>query len=126
MLLAMNEDHPLAASNHLSLNDLQGQNYVDHLGCEFREGFFEELGDRDLAVRVVLRSEREDLVTDSIAESVGVSILPESVAKSAGLKTCTVNEIQIVRRISLVAVKDFELNSSLLQFIDHVVSAYES
>jgi len=126
MLLAMNENHPLSNRTSVRLADLQEHNYIDRLGCEFREGFFKELGDRDLEVRVVLRAEREDLVTDSVAGSMGVSIMPESQAKNAGLKTCAINELPIVRRISVVQVRDRELNSSLLKFIDHIVSAYET
>ena len=125
MLLAMSEGHPLADGQSIGLDELAGHNYVDRLRCEFRETFFKELDGRNLGVKVVLRSEREDLVVDSISKAVGVSIMPESAAKYAGLKTRVVNELPIVRRISIVTVKERELNSSVSSFIEHVAAAYK-
>ena len=124
MLLAMHASHPLSDNKSVSLSELQGLNYIDRLRCEYRDRFFNELGDRDLNVKVVLRSEREDLVIDSVSKAVGVTIMPESAAKHAGLKTCELSELPIVRKISVVTVKERELNTPVRSFIEHVVAAY--
>ena len=124
MVLAMHESHPLAAPKNISLADLHEKPYVDRLKCEFREIFYEEMCARNLNVSAVMRSEREDLVRESIIEGIGVSIMPESAAINAGLKTRMLSDMSIVRKISLVTVKDRQLEPVTALFIQLVRDAY--
>jgi len=66
MMLAMSASNPLSEQDQIGFEDLNNHAYVDRLRCEFREVFFKELGQRKLNVQVVMRSEREDLVRDSV------------------------------------------------------------
>lgn len=125
IVLAVNKSHPFANRRSVSFSELQGQAYVDRLRCEFREIYFTELMARDLSVNVVLRSEREDLVIESILASVGLSILPKNSAEEAGLKTCDIEGMSITRSVSMVTVKDRYLDTSVHEFIDHVVSSFD-
>ena len=125
MMVAMDKAHPLSNRDRISFSDLQSLHYVDRLRCEFREMFFEELGSRQIEAQVVLRSEREDLVGGAIAESIGISIMPESAAKNADLKTCDLDELSIIRKISIVTVKDRELHPAVHRLIQHVLVAYQ-
>lgn len=124
MLLAMHETHTLSNRTSVSISDLQGYAYVDRLQCELRETFFRELMSQDISVQTVLRTEREDLVVESVRAGVGLSILPQSVAQDAGLKTCVIEEFPAARRICIVTVKDRPLNPLVQQFINHVLSNY--
>lgn len=126
MLLAMREPHQLCARTNIEFADLHGQPYVDRLRCEFREIFFEEMGTRNLEVQTIMRSEREDLVQDSISEGIGISIMPQSAAINAGLQTRALSDMNIVRRISMVTVKDRTLKPAVQQFVRLVCAAYHS
>ncbi len=126
MLLALHESHPLCKQANLTLADLHDQQYVDRLRCEFREIFFESMGARNLNVKTVMRSEREDLVRESISQGIGVSIMPKSAAMNAGLQTRELTDMNIVRKISVVTVKERELKPITEQFIQMVRSAYNA
>ncbi len=124
MLLAMHEKHPLASRTSVSISDLQGYAYVDRLQCELRETFYRELMSQEISVQTVLRTEREDLVVESVLGAVGMSILPQSVAQDVGLKTCVIEEFPAARKICIVTVKDRHLDPLVQQFISHVFSNY--
>jgi DNA-binding transcriptional LysR family regulator len=124
MLLAMDQSHPLCTRDDIGLSDLQDFPYVDRLRCEFRDIFFEELGARNLKVQTIMRSERDDLVSASVLQGVGVSIMPQSSANSFGLQTRALSDMSIVRNISMVTVRGRELRSSVQHFIDLITTAY--
>lgn len=126
MMVAMGAAHPLADRDSIGFSELHDQRYVDRLRCEFRVSFFEELRKQDLKVKIVLRSDREDLVAESISEAVGISIMPQSAAENAGLKTCALDDMSINRRISVVTVRDRQVPASVQQFIEHVEAAHTS
>jgi len=126
MVLAMNKAHPFAERESITLTELDNVHYVDRLRCEFREKFFDELRNQELSVNVVMRTEREDLVRESVTEDIGISIMPESVAQHAGLKTAFIEGFPNVRNISVVKVKDRELNSATEDFIQRMADAYKA
>jgi LysR family hydrogen peroxide-inducible transcriptional activator len=124
MLLAMDKSHPLCTRENISLSDLQDFHYVDRLRCEFRDIFFEELGTRNLHVKTIMRSERDDLVSESVAQGVGVSIMPQSSANSYGLQTRALSDMNIIRNISMVSVKGRVVRPAVQHFIDLISAAY--
>lgn len=124
MTLCMHKLHPLCTLSDITLADLHDQHYVDRLRCEFREIFFKTMGARNLQVRTVMRSEREDLVRESVSQGIGISIMPKSAATNAGLQTREISDMDIVRKISLVTVKDRDLKPATEQFIQLVCAAY--
>ncbi len=124
MTLSMHESHPLSDQSDITLADLNDEHYVDRLRCEFRELFFEAMGAQNLQVRTVMRSEREDLVRESVSKGIGISIMPKSAAANAGLQTREISDMNIVRKISLVTVKDRDLKPATEQFIQLVCAAY--
>ncbi len=126
MLVAMNKSHPYSDRESVKLTELENLQYVDRLRCEFRETFFEELRSQELSVNVVMRTEREDLVWESVTEAIGISIMPESAANHAGLETASIEGLSIIRNISIVNVKDRELNPAVLDFIEHITETYKN
>ena len=126
MMLSMHQSHPLCNQSDITLADLHDQHYVDRLRCEFREIFFEAMGARNLQVRTVMRSEREDLVSESVSQGIGISIMPKSAAQNAGLQTRELSDMNIVRKISLVTVKDRDLKPATEQFIQLVCASYST
>ncbi|MFT4727316.1 MAG: LysR family hydrogen peroxide-inducible transcriptional activator [Granulosicoccus sp.] len=124
MLLAMDKSHHLCTRENITLSDLQDFHYVDRLRCEFRDIFFEELGARNLNVQTIMRSERDDLVSESVSQGVGVSIMPQSSANSYGLQTRALSDMNIIRNISMVTVKGRALRPAVQHFIDLISAAY--
>lgn len=124
MVLAMNNSHQLCARDKIEFIDLKGERYVDRLKCEFRSMFFNEIGSRNINMKTVMRSERDDLVCDSVLEGIGVSMMPKSVADNAGLQTREISDMNIVRKVSLVTAKDRVPEPRLHRFICLVCEAY--
>src|SRR5690606_21879508 len=83
--LAMAQSHPLASRNTVSLPELSEQPYLDRLQCEFRARVQDHLRVRAIIMVPRLRSEREDLIQQAVAEGAGVCMLPERSAIVAGL-----------------------------------------
>ena len=126
MVLGVPHEHPLSEISKVQLKQIQEYNYVDRLNCEFREMFFKEMSDRKYSVNVVLRSEREDLVQQSISTGVGVSILPKSTAIDLGLTYCEVADICVKRSISVVANKASQAAPAVQRLVDAVRNAHAS
>ena len=125
MLLAMDESHPLCLQDNITLSDLKNIHYVDRLRCEFREIFFEELGARNISVQTMMRSERDDLVSESVSQGVGVSIMPQNSANRYGLQTRAISDMSIVRNVSMVTVKGRPTYPAVLHFINLISAAYQ-
>ena len=116
MVVAMAQDHPLTARATVTLNDLDGVQYVDRLRCEFRSTFMDSFKDRDLNLDVVLKSEREDWIQHALTSGVGVSIVPQSMARATGLEWRRVEDMNIERTVSLVTVHDRPQRPAMVQF----------
>jgi LysR family transcriptional regulator, hydrogen peroxide-inducible genes activator len=77
LLLAMAQGHALASQTSVSLSVLSEQPYLDRLECESRARVTTHLGERLIIMIPRLRSEREDLIQQAVAEGAGVCVLPE-------------------------------------------------
>lgn len=126
MVLAINESHPFNRKEAVCLSDLHEHSYVDRLRCEFRDSFFNEMGSRNLKVYAVIRSEREDLIRESIFQGIGVTIMPKDAAITSGLCTCEIADLRVVRKIGLVTAKDRKLKPATEQFISEIRAAHQT
>ena len=104
LLLAMAEQHPLAGSAQVSLEELGEQSYLDRLHCEFRTRVNRFLQDRAIVMVPRLRSEREDLVQQAVASGMGVCMLPEFSAIVGGLVLRPVEAIDLARTVSFQSI----------------------
>ncbi len=104
LLLAMAEHHPLAGREVISLAELAEQPYLDRLHCEFRSRVNEHLRERAIVMVPRLRSEREDLIQQAVAEGAGVCMLPENSAIVAGLILRPVETLDLTRTIGFQSV----------------------
>jgi DNA-binding transcriptional LysR family regulator len=69
--------HPLAARDGLTLNDISGQPYVDRLSCEMREMVMGLCESRGVRLYARFRSEREDWVQSMVMANIGFAFMPE-------------------------------------------------
>ncbi|WP_334149975.1 LysR family transcriptional regulator [Hyphomicrobium sp.] len=104
LLLAMAQGHPLASQTAVSLADLSEQPYLDRLHCEFRMRVNDHLRARAIIMIPRLRSEREDLIQQAVAEGAGVCMLPEHSAIVPGLTLRPVETLDLSRTIAFQSI----------------------
>ena len=104
LLLAMAQEHALASQTSVSLSDLSEQPYLDRLHCEFRTRVQNHLHERAIIMIPRLRSEREDLIQQAVAEGAGVCMLPERSAIVSGLTLRPVETLDLSRTVAFQSI----------------------
>ncbi|KXF74783.1 LysR family transcriptional regulator [Paramesorhizobium deserti] len=115
LLLAMAQDHTLASQASVSLSDLSEQPYLDRLQCEFRTRVQNHLHERAIIMIPRLRSEREDLIQQAVAEGAGVCMLPERSAIVGGLTLLPVDTLDLSRTVAFQSISGSGTAAALRQ-----------
>ena len=115
LLLAMAQGHSLANQDSVSLTDLSEQPYLDRLQCEFRSRVQTHLHERAIIMIPRLRSEREDLIQQAVAEGAGVCMLPERSAIVDGLTLRPVDTLDLSRTVAFQSISGSGTASALRQ-----------
>jgi len=115
LLLAMAQGHTLASQASVSLSDLSEQPYLDRLHCEFRTRVNDHLRERAIIMIPRLRSEREDLIQQAVAEGAGVCMLPERSAIVNGLTLRPVETLNLSRTIAFQSISGSGTAATLRQ-----------
>lgn len=115
LLLAMAHGHNLANRTAVSLAELSEQPYLDRLQCEFRSRVQKHLNERDIIMIPRLRSEREDLIQQAVAEGVGVCMLPERSAIVDGITVRPVETLDLTRTVAFQSISGSGTASALRQ-----------
>lgn len=116
LLLAMAQGHSLANRASVSLVELSEQPYLDRLQCEFRSRVQNHLHERAIIMVPRLRSEREDLIQQAVAEGAGVCMLPERSAIVDGLALRPVDTLDLSRTVAFQSVSGSGTAAALRQF----------
>ena len=115
LLLAMAQGHSLANQASVSLVELSEQPYLDRLQCEFRSRVQNHLHERAIIMVPRLRSEREDLIQQAVAEGAGVCMLPERSAIVDGLTLRPVDTLELSRTVAFQSVSGSGTAAALRQ-----------
>jgi DNA-binding transcriptional LysR family regulator len=115
LLLAMAQGHRLANKASVSLSDLSEQPYLDRLQCEFRTRVQNHLHERAIIMIPRLRSEREDLIQQAVAEGTGVCMLPERSAIVEGLTLRPVDTLDLSRTVAFQSISGSGTAAALRQ-----------
>lgn len=115
LLLAMAQRHPLASQASVSLSKLSEQPYLDRLQCEFRTRVNDHLRERAIIMIPRLRSEREDLIQQAVAEGAGVCMLPERSAIVEGLTLRPVDTLDLSRTVAFQSISGSGTAAALRQ-----------
>jgi DNA-binding transcriptional LysR family regulator len=115
LLLAMAQGHTLASQASVSLSDLSEQPYLDRVQCEFRSRVNNHLRERAIIMVPRLRSEREDLIQQAVAEGAGVCMLPERSAIVSGLTLRPVETLNLSRTIAFQSISGSGTAAALRQ-----------
>jgi DNA-binding transcriptional LysR family regulator len=115
LLLAMAQGHSLASQRSVSLSDLSEQPYLDRLQCEFRTRVQNHLRERAIIMVPRLRSEREDLIQQAVADGAGVCMLPERSVIVAGLTLRPVDTLDLSRTVAFQSISGSGTAAALRQ-----------
>lgn len=96
--------HRFAQRNRITMNDLDGETYLQRINCEFRDVLREACERAGARIERAFRSEREDWIQTMVAAGMGVCFLPEFSATQPGIVTRPVMEPEVRRTVSLVTV----------------------
>ena len=126
IVIAMNDSHPFAGRETVTLEELQGERYIDRLRCEFRKDLHDTLGEREIKLQVSMRAEREDFVVAAVANGFGITMMPESSAAVAGLTTCKLVGHNLLRDFCIVSVIDRPKSPVVDALASHISAEFHS
>lgn len=70
-------DHPFAKQKEVTLQELLQENFIQiEAGCNYRQAFEQYLDEQNQSIRNVMEIGYTRLIIDSVAENLGVSLLP--------------------------------------------------
>lgn len=70
-------DHPFARKKEVTLKELLEENFIQiEAGCNYRQAFEQYLDEQNKSIRNVMEIGYTRLIIDSVAENLGVSLLP--------------------------------------------------
>ncbi|MFD1625592.1 LysR family transcriptional regulator [Azospirillum griseum] len=109
--------HRFEAMDRVPYQELQGEDYLSRVNCEYPD-HFSALGLPDTVdVRVCYATEREDWVQALILAGMGCAVMPEYLPILPGIATRVIVEPEIARDIRLVTVSGRRHSPALRAFI---------
>lgn len=119
-MVAFPPGHRFAKLDGIRPKDMDGQNYVRRLSCEYRAYIADKLVSAGAKYDVTYQSEREDWVQTMIMAGLGVTSMPEYLPVLPGLVTRPYVEPDIKREVSLVTVAGRRHSPALAAFVKSV------
>jgi DNA-binding transcriptional LysR family regulator len=102
--VAFAKGHRFERMNAVKVSDLDAEDYVQRTACEFTSHWTSMGMTRDIPVKVVFRSEREDWVQALLVAGFGCAVMPEFFPRLPGIVHRVLVEPEVSRTISLVTV----------------------
>ncbi|SCZ68576.1 transcriptional regulator, LysR family [Epibacterium ulvae] len=124
MVMSCGLQNRLAQRESIPLKMIAEFPYIDRLRCEFRDMILSMVDKNDVNLNVVASSEREDWIKSLLAQDHGISIMPESSASSAGLKSVALRDQNLLRSVYLTIPAGREDLPPVQALIKHVKSFY--
>jgi len=115
-LVAFPAGHRFAERSAVPMAEVNGENYLDRVNCEYQHAIDDVMQRCGCAVKVVHQSEREDWIQNMVAGGLGICFVPEFSAVVPGVQTRPVVEPEIWREICLVWKKDRALSPAVQRF----------
>jgi len=97
--------------------EMEGENYLSRLNCEYLDHFNQCIGDWTCQLNVRYESEREDWIQAMVLAGLGCAFMPEHMPLFPGIKTRVVVEPEIYREISLVTVRGRRFSHAVEAFV---------
>lgn len=75
-MLALPLDHPLVRQPHVSLDDLNGQPFIERAHCELSQSWQLHLGSRGIQPRIKAHANSEEWALELVASGLGLTVIP--------------------------------------------------
>lgn len=118
--LAVPSRHRFSSLGTVALAQLDGEDYVERLNCEFDDHFQSLHGDWPVQLNVRYQTEREDWAQAMISSGLGMAVVPQSMPLVQGVSRVGLNEPIISRTISMVTLRDREQPRAVGAFLQIV------
>ena len=105
MVIAVNQAHRLAKANAVAVVDLQGEDYLERINCEFGALGDAVFAERNVDGETVYRSDRDDWVLAMAAVGLGYAFMPRHLVRHPGVIAIPLIEPEFWREVSLVTVR---------------------
>ena len=116
-VVAFPKGHRFESMNQVPLSELEGEDYLFRINCEFIE-HHAHLGVGELCqVNIRHQSEREDWTQALVLNGLGCSIMPEFLPFLPGIATRPLVEPEVTRTISLVTVSGRRYSPTLAKVV---------
>lgn len=102
--IAFPQGHRFEKLAAVPIGELEGEDYLLRLHCEFMDHFEALGGAGDIGANICYRSEREDWIQAMILARMGCAVMPEFLPTLSGIATRVVADPAVSRTISLVTV----------------------
>lgn len=119
-MIAFPRGHRFEQMNGIPMRELDGEDYLVRLHCEFADHFDALGGARDFKARVRQSSEREDWVQAMILAGVGCAVMPEYLPTLPGIVMRPIVDPAVTRTVSLATVGGRRYSPTLRLLIDAV------
>ncbi len=101
LLMAFAKNDDFAKKSEIELEEFSKQNYLDRLNCEFRSGFLEMVDNKDLDIRPLIQSDREDWIQQLVAAGKGVCTLGEFSRVVSGIRLRPIKGVDLQRTVAI-------------------------
>jgi DNA-binding transcriptional LysR family regulator len=116
-VIACSAGHPFARRNAVRVAELDGQDYLARINCEFFDTLRDTCHANGSHMLGAFRSEREDWILTMVAAGMGVCFLPEYSNTIPGVISRPVIEPSIAREVCLVTVAGRRWSSPVSAFV---------
>jgi LysR family transcriptional regulator, hydrogen peroxide-inducible genes activator len=116
-VVAFPPGHRFAQLNAVPLKEVNGENYLRRLNCEYRNQIGDTCRANGFSLKVVYASEREDWIQTMVLAGLGLCFMPEYSVAVPGLMSRPVIDPRIEREISLVTVAGRRFSPAAAKFV---------
>jgi DNA-binding transcriptional LysR family regulator len=121
-VIACPSGHRLLSNPVIRMRDLDGENYLRRVNCEFREQLGHLCAEQGAKLNISYSSEREDWIQNMVAGGLGICFIPEYSAIIPGLQVRPVVEPEVWREVCLVTVAGRRFSPAVATFVNAVKS----
>ncbi len=116
-VVAFPPGHRFEAMTAVPVQEIDGEDYLLRLNCEYPEYYADRMGEWSLSPNVRYQSEREDWIQAMVMAGMGCSFMPEFLPLFPGISTRVLVEPQLDREIGIVTVPGRRFSHAVDAFV---------
>jgi LysR family hydrogen peroxide-inducible transcriptional activator len=121
-VIAFPAGHRFGAMDTIPIAEIDGENYLRRINCEFRDHLSALVEARGAHVHLSSASEREDWIQNMVAGGLGICFIPEFSAVLPGIEMRPVSDPEIFRDVCFVTMAGRRHSPSLAKFLASIKS----